>query len=312
MPLKSVRIEADAAVAGRTAAAALKEAAGLSHAVARGLIARGLVALNGHPLRDPARRLAAGDRLEARYDPGTRYREKPYPASRSRDQGFQVRLEEGLFVVVEKQAGLITVPAPSHPSDTLVDRLLAMYAARGIRSPRLWVVHRIDRHTSGLVLFAREEAAFASLAKQFERREPMREYLAICEGIPDPAEGRLETLLYENPRSLKVSATTDRRIGRRAVSRYVVESRLTEAALLRVTLETGRRHQIRVQLADAGHPLLGDRTYGRVHAAIDRVALHAARLGFRHPVTGARVSVESPLPDDMRRALRTLRHTAAP
>ncbi len=109
-----------------------------------------------------------------------------------------------------------------------------------------------------------------------------------------------------------MSATADRKLGRRAISRYVVESKLTGAALLRVTLETGRRHQIRVQLADAGHPLVGDRTYGQPHPAIDRVALHAARLGFRHPATGARVSVESPLPGDMRRALRALRHAPSP
>ncbi len=146
------------------------------------MIDSGLVALNGHPLKDPAHRLSAGDQIEARYDPGTRYREKPRPAGRSRGQGFEVRLEDDTFVVVDKQPGLITVPAPSHPADTLVDRLLAMYAARGVRAPRLWVVHRIDRYTSGLVLFARNERAFAALAAQFEKREPSREYLAILRG----------------------------------------------------------------------------------------------------------------------------------
>jgi len=307
MALKRLLIEVDEAAAGRTATSVLKEAAGISHSVARGLVDRGLVTINGRPLRRPAQRLVAGDRLETSYDPETRYRERPRAP---RDTGFEIRVEDAAFLVVDKEAGLITVPAPSRPTDTLADRLLAMYAARGVRTPGLWVVHRIDRFTSGLVLFARDEQAFASLSGQFERREPMREYLAICEGIPDPPEGRLESWLYENPKSLKVYETRDRTQGRRAITRYRVESRLPGAALLRVTLETGRRHQIRVQLAGAGHPLVGDRTYGTQSSAISRVALHATRLAFAHPVTGERVSVESPLPDDMRRALRSLRHPA--
>jgi 23S rRNA pseudouridine1911/1915/1917 synthase len=162
------------------------------------------------------------------------------------------------------------------------------------------------------VLFARTAAAAAVLKDQFARRQARREYLAVCEGIPRAHSGRLESLLVEDPKSLKVSETKDRKRGRRAACSYRIEERLTSAALLRVTLETGRRNQIRVQLAAIDHPLIGDRTYGTQSPLISRVALHAARLGFAHPHTGRAVSLESPLPADMTRLLRRLRQMKLP
>jgi len=288
-------------------AAVLKLAAGVSHSIARGLVDQGLVRLNGMVAIDPARRVAEGDRIEARFDAGTRYAERPARRRETRLEGFRIALEDEHLVVVDKQAGLITVPAPAHPDDTLADRLVAVYQSRGIKSPRLWVVHRIDRFTSGLVLFARSARAALWLKDQFETRSAHREYLAICEGIPTAAQRTLTSYLAENPRSLKVAETRDRARGKRATLTYRIEERLNGAALLRVTLETGRRNQIRVQLAGSGHPLVGDHTYGNPSGKIARVALHAARLGFTHPHTKAPVRVESPMPDDMTRLLRRLR-----
>ena len=305
MPAKEISFEADAAAAGKTLAAGLHRIGELTHSLAKGLVSRGLVKVNGRVVREPAQRLAVGDRVETKFDPQTRYPEEK--RTRQRPIGFRVILEDDDFVVVEKDAGLLTVPAPAHPDDTLIDRLLAMYAGRGFRSPKLWVVHRIDRFTSGLVLFARTGDAAQALVDQFEKRHPRREYLAICVGAPSPGEGRLESWLTENPKSLRVSETRDHRKGQRAVLTYRIEERLSGSTLLRVTLETGRRNQIRVQMAGAGHPLVGDRTYGTPSPLITRVALHAARLGFLHPRTLRQVRVETPLPDDMRRLLRRLR-----
>ncbi|HET9481589.1 MAG TPA: RNA pseudouridine synthase, partial [Candidatus Polarisedimenticolia bacterium] len=246
----------------------------------------------------------AGDIVEARFDPDTRHRPRP---RRAPTIGFVTLLEEADFVAVVKEPGLLTVPAPANPDDSLVDRLLAHYAARGTRRPRLWVVHRIDRFTSGLVLFARTEEAAEALIAQFARHEARREYLAICTGVPAVAEGRLESYLKEDPRTMKVVESTRHEGGRKAACTYRVEERLAGAALLRLNLETGRRNQIRVQLAGIGHPIVGDRTYGKASPLIARAALHAARLGFVHPRTGRPVSLESPLPADMTRALRRLR-----
>jgi len=305
MPAKLLVFTADAAAEGRTLAAGLHRMGEMSNALAKGLVSHGLVRVNGRVVREPAQRLTAGDQVEARFDPQTRYPEER--KTRQQPSGFKVILEDDDFVVVEKEAGLLTVPAPTHPGDTLIDRLLAHYAGRGFKSPKLWVVHRIDRFTSGLVLFARAEDAAEALVDQFERRHPRREYLAICTGAPNPAEGKLESWLTENPKSLKVSETRDHRKGQRAILSYRIEERLAGACLVRVTLETGRRNQIRVQMAGAGHPLIGDRTYGTPSPLIPRVALHAARLGFLHPRTLRQVRVETPLPDDMRRLLRRLR-----
>jgi 23S rRNA pseudouridine1911/1915/1917 synthase len=295
----------DDAGAGRTLAAVLRERAATSHAIARGIIAAGLVRVGDRVVRDPAHRLRAGDPVAARFDPQKRYHEPPRRPAQG--HGFRVLLEDEHLVVVEKDPGVLTVPAPNHAGDALSERLLHLYAARGVRAPRLWVVHRIDRFTSGLVLFGRTEAAAGALVEQFVDRSATREYLALCEGVPRAPKGRLESRLVENPRSLKMETARRGQRGAAAVCFYEIEERLPAAALLRVRLETGRRNQIRVQLAGIGHPVVGDRTYGNPSRLIPRVALHAARLAFRHPGSGQTLRLESPLPADMRRALRRLR-----
>ena len=312
MSLTQLARAVDEAMAGRTVASALRELAGVSHSIAKGLVDQGLVKLNGRVVKDPAHRLALGDRIETSYDAGTRYHPRPGRRHDAKTTGFQIVMEDDHLVVVDKPPGLITVPAPAHPDDSLADRLVAMYASRGFKSPRLWVVHRIDRFTSGLVLFARTPAAALSLMEQFERRRARREYIAICEGIPEPSEGKLVSWLEENPKSLKVVETRDHARAQRASLRYKLEEKLADAALMRVTLETGRRNQIRVQFAGFKHPLVGDRTYGNPSKMIARVALHAARLGFFHPHTRRQVGVESPLPADMTKLIRRLRAAASP
>ena len=305
--MKKLRLDVPPEMAGHTIASAVRETAQVSHSTAKGILARGLVMLNARVMKEAAHRLRAGDRIDVAFDPDTRY---SVPRRMAPTSGFRVLVEDPHLIVVDKDAGVLTVPTASPSSDTdgsLADRLLAMYADRGARAPHVWVVHRIDRFTSGLVLFARTAAAAEVLKEQFARRQARREYLAVCEGLPQAHAKRLESLLVEDPRSLKVSETKDRTRGRRAACSYRIEERFASAALLRVTLETGRRNQIRVQFAAIGHPLVGDRTYGKPSQLISRVALHAARLGFTHPHTGRSVSLESPMPADMTRLLRRLR-----
>ena len=301
--MKELSLTVSADQAGRTVARLLHELEGLSHARARGVVAAGLVRRAGIPVRDPAERVRAGDTLEARYDPATHYKEG---VARPRERGFKVVLEDDDLIVVDKAPGVLTVPSPGKPEDSLADRIVAREAARGVRAPRIWVIHRLDHFTSGLVLFARNPQSADHLLAQFSSRTVQREYLAICEGTPEKPDRHLVAWLVEDPVSLKVHTTRDRAKGRKAVCAYTVERTLREAALLRVRLETGRRNQIRVQLADHGHPIIGDRTYGNESRLIDRVALHAARLGFAHPRTGQPVRVESPLPRDMVALLRKL------
>jgi len=301
--MKDVVVIVPAGRAGRTVASLLHEVEGLTHARAHGIIAAGLVRRAGIPVRSPAERVRTGDTIEARYDPQSRYKMSP---PRTKAHGFKVVLEDDDLIVVDKTPGLLTVPAPGKPDDSLADRVAARDAARGVRQPRVWVIHRIDRFTSGLVLFARTRQAADHLVAQFASRSPLREYLAMCEGIPEQKERHLVTFLVEDPASLRVRPTRNAKRGLKAICTYTVERELRGAALLRVRLETGRRNQIRVQLAHHGHPLIGDRTYGRESDQIGRVALHAARLAFVHPRTGKPVRVESPLPRDMTALLRRL------
>ena len=210
-------------------------------------------------------------------------------------------------MVVEKDPGLLTVPAGAKTGDSLFERLLASYRKRGHKRPLLWVVHRIDRFTSGLVVFARSHPAYMELKRQFKERRAERIYLAIAEGSIAPATGRLTHALAENPKSLKVHVADDARDGRSAALRYRVLDRLAGATFLEVELETGRRNQIRVQFAAEGHPLVGDVAYGRPSSLLPRVALHAHRLAFDAPRGRKRLRFESPLPADMKRLLAKLK-----
>ncbi len=173
------------------------------------------------------------------------------------------------------------------------------------------MVHRIDRHVSGLVVVARRAEALAALREQFAARSPLREYLALAEGRPPSPGGDLRSWLAEERRTRKVFPTEPGR-GREAVLRYRVEETMRHASLLQVRLGTGRRNQIRVQLAEVGCPVVGDVVYGRPSPLIPRVALHATRLRFLHPATGQPAEFRSELPADFLAAQVQLRRGARP
>jgi 23S rRNA pseudouridine1911/1915/1917 synthase len=206
---------------------------------------------------------------------------------------------------------VLTVPAGSGRGGSLVERLLAAEPPQA-RRRGLWVVHRIDRWVSGLVVVARRPEALAHLRAQFARRTVLREYLALVEGKPPAPAGRLVSWLTEHPKTRKVTAGGQPGRGKEAVLHYETREALPHASLVACRLETGRRNQIRVQMAETGCPLVGDEAFGRPSPLIRRVALHATRLRFRHPGTGAAAEFISEPPADFRAALERLRRGALP
>ena len=290
---------------GRTVQRLLHDQLGISNAEAKGLIASSCVRLSGDVVRKPDERVDAGDVVEIAAEPGRKY---AGTEQRIREgDGYRVVHEDDDLVVVDKEAGIVTVPAGPSAGESLQERLLLAYKRRGHKRPHLHVVHRIDRFTSGLVVFARSHPAYVDLKSQFKARTPERVYLAVASGEVQPDRGRLVHSLAENEKSLKVYAVAKGSAGKLATLSYRVLERFAQATLLEVRLETGRRNQIRVQLAETGHPLVGDVTYGEPSPLLPRVALHAHRLALVAPRGGKRLRLESPLPEDMRRLLRRLR-----
>ncbi len=317
--LKTLLIVVPPDDAGRTLPAILHDRAGFSHSEAKGLIDAGAVrgSPRGHAGErapavrpgDYARRVVAGERYEVRLEPGRRYRPKPRPRPGA---GYKVVHEDRDLLVVEKEPRLLSVPTPlRQEEDSLVERLLESERERGVRNPALYALHRLDWDTSGLLLFARSRRAFEALESQFKSRSIERLYVAVASGRVEPDEGRFQSRLVEDRRTLKVRSTRRPGEGKEAITEYTVTERLPGATVLSVRLRTGRRNQIRVHLAEAGHPLVGDRSYGRPTSLIGRTALHARSLRFLHPVTRRQVTFESALPRDMRHLIKTLRRGVA-
>jgi 23S rRNA pseudouridine1911/1915/1917 synthase len=216
-----------------------------------------------------------------------------------------VAYEDEHLLVVDKPAGVVVHPSSGHDTGTLVHGVLGLGAAGG-EEARPGIVHRLDRDTSGLLVVARSEEAHERLKELVRRRELERTYLALVRGRPRSRTGRIEAPIGRDRRDpTRQSLDTDR--PREAVTHFELEELLGQHALLRVRLETGRTHQIRVHLAAIGLPVVGDPVYGAPDPALGRQFLHATRLAFDHPFTGERIDVESPLPDDLQGYLADLR-----
>jgi 23S rRNA pseudouridine1911/1915/1917 synthase len=282
---------------------------------AREYLARGKLFLNGRELSvaDQARRLRPGDRLMLWEDRPGSARPVPRPIARARSR-LRVVFEDRALVVVDKPPGLLVEPLPGREASevTLVD--LVADHLRGSRHARPLVVHRIDRDTSGLVVFARDRATQTALKRQFAARRVERVYLAVVEGRLEPAEGTwVDRLRWDAERRRQRPARAGDPKAREAVAHYRVVERFAAATLVEVRLVTGKRNQIRLQAALRGHPLVGERQYRhgrRPPASVPghgRQALHAARLAFDHPATGERITLEAPLAADLVRLVETLR-----
>lgn len=285
----------------------------ISRTQAARLVAEGAVEVNGKVAR-ASLRPARGDRIAVTLTaPEAPRAIQPHPID------LAVVFEDEHLMVIDKPPGLVVHPAPGHWQDTLVNALAARGTARpeGGAPERRGIVHRLDRDTSGLMIVAKTDRAHRILARSLERRRIRRVYAALAWGhLKTPTE-TIDAPLARSPRDRKrmmVVAT-----GRAARTTAEQVARFALCDLLRVTLETGRTHQIRVHLAHIGHPVVGDLTYGgggarrvtgglrpeaeRLERAVPRQALHAALLEFTHPATGEKVAFRSPWPDDLREAL---------
>jgi 23S rRNA pseudouridine1911/1915/1917 synthase len=286
---------------------------GLSRSFVQRLIREGGVTVGGRPGR-AGQRLEQGDRVVVRMPA-----EAPEPL-RPEPIPLTILYEDADLLVVDKPAGLTVHPAAGVRRGTLADALLAYRPElAGVGGPeRPGIVHRLDRDTSGLLVVAKNEAARAALARQWKERQVEKGYLALVHGRLEPPQGVIDAPIGRDQRHRQRMAVVEGgRAARTAyrVRRYlpVRQAGLPETprgrdvySLVEVTPSTGRTHQIRVHFAALGHPLVGDRVYGRPSAVLGRQFLHAHRLAFRHPVDGRPLEFESPLPEDLQVALERL------
>jgi 23S rRNA pseudouridine1911/1915/1917 synthase len=271
-----------------------------SRAIAERLLGEGAVLVDGVS-RPKSHRLAGGEELEL---------ELPEPAAAElvpEDVELAIAYEDEHLLVVDKPAGVVVHPAPGHGTGTLVHGLLDA-GAEGGDEGRPGIVHRLDRDTSGLLVVARSGEAHRKLQALLRRRELRREYLALVVGRPRSRRGTIDAPIGRD-RHDRLRRSLDSDDPRGAVTHFDVEELLSRHALLGVRLETGRTHQIRVHLAAIGLPVAGDAVYGVAtpELGLGRQFLHATRLAFDHPFTGAPVDVGSPLPADLAAALERAR-----
>jgi 23S rRNA pseudouridine1911/1915/1917 synthase len=270
-----------------------------SRSQAQRLIESGRVRVDG-AVRPKRHVVAAGDEIEVATDSAAE------PAAPAADAAFTIAYEDEHLLVVDKPAGVVVHPARGHRQGTL-SQALAGRAAGGEETDRAGIVHRLDRDTSGLLVVARSDEVHRRLRSLLAARKLRREYLALVDGRPESRSGTIDAPIGRDRRD-RVSISIDTDTPRAARTHFEVEELLPGATLLRVTLETGRTHQIRVHLAAIGLPVAGDPQYGSPgRYGLERQFLHAARLEFEHPVTGKRVDVRSELPEDLREALEAAR-----
>ncbi|GAB2454940.1 RluA family pseudouridine synthase [Xylanimonas ulmi] len=294
-------------LAGERVDAALARMLGFSRTQAAELAAAGAVRLDGRPV-GKSDRLPAGGWLEVDVpDPAAAPEAAPEPVP-----GMGVAYEDDDVVVVDKPVGVAAHPSPGWTGPTVVGAL----AAAGYRvstsgsAERQGIVHRLDVGTSGLMVVAKSEAAYTALKRAFKERTVEKVYHALAQGHPEPTVGTIDAPIGRHPSNdWRFAVVAD---GKPSVTHYEVLEMLPAASLVEVHLETGRTHQIRVHFSAVRHPLVGDLTYGAdpvlaSSVGLTRQWLHAVRLGFEHPLTGAWVEVTSSYPDDLEHALATVR-----
>jgi 23S rRNA pseudouridine1911/1915/1917 synthase len=271
-----------------------------SRAAAERLLADGKVLVDG-ARRAKSHRLEGGEEVEIDLP------ERRATQLVAEDVPLHVAYEDEHLLVVEKPAGVVVHPSAGHAGGTLVHGLLAHAIAGGEEPERPGIVHRLDRDTSGLLVVARSDDVHRRLQRLLRRRDVSREYLALVRGRPKSWRGRIEAPIGRD-RHDATRMSLDTATPREAITEFEVEELLREHALLRVRLQTGRTHQIRVHLAAINLPVSGDPVYGVAgDLGLERQFLHATRLAFGHPVSGEPVDVHSPLPPELERALVTAR-----
>ncbi len=278
------------------------------------LVKAGHVHVDGMPATKPSQRVETGQRVTVEVP-------ETAPSSiASQDLPLTVLHEDDDIVVIDKPAGLVVHPAAGHPDQTLVNALLFhVKDLSGIGGEiRPGIVHRLDKDTSGVMLIAKHDEAHRKLTADWNTDRVRKEYLALVYGTPTTERGTIDAPIGRDPRDRKRMAVVPG--GRRAVTEYELAERLRYVSLVRCRLRTGRTHQIRVHMKHIGHPIVGDPVYSgpqwrgipdkrvqRALSSLGRQALHAARIAFVHPRTGQVMTVEAPLPQDLRELLDALR-----
>jgi 23S rRNA pseudouridine1911/1915/1917 synthase len=288
--------------AGITVAAFVKARANVAWSVAKRHVASGKVFVDGACVTAIDHRLAPGQQVELRM---------AAPRPRDPEREGVLVFDDPHVVVIDKPAGISSVPYEERETGTAMDLVRGAWRRMGkpATSVALHVVHRIDRATSGLLAFAKTKRAELGMAAQLRDHTMERMYICAAHGVVAP--GRIESNLVVDRGDGIRGSTTDPTRGKRAITHVAVREALAGATLCEVTLETGKTHQIRIHLAESGHPLVGETVYIRDYAAplisSPRLLLHAATLGFVHPITGERVSLSSPLPPDFNDVVSRLR-----
>jgi len=293
------RAGVDAALHGQRLDKVLVALAGeFSRSHLQGLIERGHVLVDGVAAQTASRRLQAGQVVEVQLVPT-----QESLAFRPEAMALAIVHEDDALIVLDKPAGLVVHPAAGNWSGTLLNGLLAHHRGAS-QLPRAGIVHRLDKDTSGLMVVAKTLTAMTALVRAIAAREVHRQYLAIVHGVLAAAQLRLEAPIGRDPQSrVRMAVLASGKPARTDVERLAVHESLSA---LRCTLHTGRTHQIRVHLAARGHPLVADALYGGAPAlGMRRQALHARQLAFAHPVTGAALAFEAPLPADLASAWRS-------
>lgn len=297
--VRNIVIEQSSALVNSRVDRCVQEIAGGSRSHVAGLFDYDCVAVNGEIETNSGRSLNAGDQVLVRFEENRRYS----PRRRTKThRGFSIVFEDRHVIVVEKSADLLTVPTDGREPHTLIYRVNEHVKHEG-RGRGAFVVHRLDRGVSGLLMFGKTREDARLMQNQFRQRKPERQYDALVAGTVGPDSGEFRSFLATG-KNLNRYSTDDEVDGQLAVTHYQVAERLPDTTHVTVQLETGRRNQIRVHFAEAQHPVLGDNRYRsdlweNIPWTHKRFALHASTLGFSHPVTEESMRFRSPLPVEM-------------
>ena len=300
MAHKNLSVTIDEQMVGRVDLV-VRDQTELSRSQARAMVDHGCVSINGVLCSSAAKEVAVSDVVAICYDPHTRYKEVK---RRWDDRTFTISYEDDYLIVVDKSAGTLTVPTDKEDRNTLVDRV-GVYLNHSRRNKIAWIVHRLDRDISGLLVFGKQELVGKALLAQFKERKHKHVYTALVAGVIADDNGSYDSHLTTG-NNLAVYSGPESPKSERAITAYKVLQRNADSTLVEITLQTAVRNQIRVQFADAGHPILGDPRYQSEKAEHPRwirkrMALHAQSLGFTHPVTNQELIVESELPNAMQK-----------
>lgn len=298
---------------GRTALGLVQAALKVDKRIATKLIHDGAVSCAGQLILQTHWKLDAGDELEIDYAPQPQRSPQKTKRTKSSPQRFEIAFDDDALMVVNKPAGLLTVPSPHREKNTLLSQIQKWLSQRQPGAEAV-CVHRLDRGVSGLLVFPKSEEVANTLRGQFAKRKPKRIYSAFVAGSGLKKKGTVRSFLATDEQTLNRYSVNDSQDGELAITHFELKEQWTDVALLSIQLETGRRNQIRVHLAESGHPIIGDPRYRPSEAEHPawphkRIALHAESLGFDHPITGEPMVFQASWPQEFR-AFRRKIHSA--